>query len=176
MAYAEPDPVTEQGLLKLNPDLDEPDRKSRTEAAIGLKVAGANYSEIAEVLGYANVDAARTAVERGIAATATEDDRKHQREIASRRLDRLLRGIWKKATDEGNPEQLSAARTALALVDRHIRLWGADAPSEMVIYSPSTGELEAWIAKMARQVRAGLPEELDIIESEVIEDSDDAAS
>lgn len=171
MAYAEPTPVDEHGLERLNPDLDEKDRKTRVEAAIGLKVAGANYSEIAEVLEYSSVDQARSAVERGLAATASEDDRKVQREIASRRLERLLRAIWKKATDEDNPEQLSAARTALALVDRHIRLWGADAPSEMIVYSPTAGEMEAWIAKMARQVRAGLPEEVDIIEGEVLGDA-----
>lgn len=171
MAYAEPEGLDEKGLERLNPDLDEKDRKTRVEAAIALKVAGANYSEIAEALEYTSVDQARSAVERGLAATASEEDRSRQREIASRRLERLLRAIWAKATDETNPEQLSAARTALALVDRHIRLWGTDAPSEMVIYSPTAGEMEAWVARMAQQVRAGLPEEVDIIESEVISDT-----
>lgn len=174
MAYKEPDPVDEKGLERLNPDLDAPDRKSRVEAAIGLKVAGANYSDIAEVLNYSSVEQARSAVERGLAATASEDDRKVQREIASRRLERLLRAIWKKATDEDSPEQLSAARTALALVDRHIRLWGADAPTEMVIYSPAKGEMEAWIESMVKRVRQGLPEEADIVDADVVED--DAAS
>jgi hypothetical protein len=174
MAYAEPEGLDEKGLERLNPDLEVKDRKTRIEAAIGLKVAGANYSEIADVLGYSSVEQARSAVERGIAATASEDDRKQQREIASRRLERLLRAIWKKATDEESPEQLSAARTALALVDRHIRLWGSDAPSEMVIYSPAKGEMEAWIESMVKRVRQGLPEEADIIDADVVDD--DAAS
>jgi hypothetical protein len=169
MAYAEPEGLDEKGLERLNPDLDVPDRKTRMEAALALKIAGANYSEIAEALEYSSVDQARTAVERGLASTASEEDRKKQRELASLRLERLLRAIWKKATDEDNPEQLSAARTALALVDRHIRLWGTDAPSEMVIYSPTAGEMEAWIARMAQQVRAGLPQEIDIIEGEVLD-------
>lgn len=170
MAYAEPEGLDEKGLERLNPDLDVKDRMSRVEAAIALKVAGANYSEIAEVLGYSDVTQARSAVERGLAATASEDDRKTQREIASRRLERLLRSIWSKATDEENPEQLSAARTALAIVDRHIRLNGSDAPSEMVVYAPSAGELDAWVARMAKQLRSGLPEEVDIIDGEVISD------
>jgi hypothetical protein len=174
MAYKEPEPVDEHGLERLNPDLDVKDRQTRVEAAIGLKVAGANYSDIAEVLEYSSVEQARSAVERGLAATASEEDRKVQRQIASRRLERLLRGIWKKATDEDNPEQLSATRTALALVDRHIRLWGSDAPSEMIVYSPGATEIEAWIETMAKRVRAGLPEEVDIIEGQVLRD--DAAS
>lgn len=169
MGYAEPEHVTEKGLDHLNPDLDRPDRNSRVEAAIALRVAGANYSEIAEVLGYANVDQARTAVERGIAATASEEDRKRQRELASRRLERVLRSLWSKATDESHPEHLSAARTALAYIDRHIRLWGTDAPSEMVVYAPAAGEIEQWIAKMVQHVRAGQPQEVDIIEGEVVD-------
>lgn len=175
MAYAEPDPVPETALERLNPDLDEKDRQTRMEAAIGMRVAGANYSEIAEVLEYATVDAARTAVERGLAATATEEDRQRQRELASRRLERLLRGLWKKATDEEHPEHLSATRTALALVDRHIRLWGLDAPSEMVVYSPTAGEMEAWVASMVQRVKGSLPEEVDIIEGEVVDEDGGAA-
>lgn len=170
MAYAEPEGTPEQALARLNDDLDAKDRKSRVEAAIALKVAGANYSEIADVLEYSSVDQARSAVERGLAATATEEDRKAQREIASRRLERLLRGIWAKATDEKNPEQLAAARTALALVDRHIRLNGTDAPSEMVVYSPTASEMEAVIARITSKARAGLPEEIDIIDGEVVRD------
>jgi hypothetical protein len=175
MAYAEPDPVDESALDRLNPDLDAPDRQSRTAAAIALKIAGADYSEIAETLGYSSVTSARSAVERGLAATASEEDRSNLRVISGRRLERLLRAIWVKATDPKHPEQLSAQRTALALIDRHIRLWGQDAPSEMVIYSPSKGEIEEWIAQMAHNVRAGLPQEKDIIEGEVLDDTAESA-
>lgn len=170
MAYKEPEHIDEGALERLNPDLDVPDRKTRVEAAIGMRVAGANYSEIAEVLEYSSVEQARSAVERGLAATATPEDRERMREIASRRLERLLRGLWKKATDETHPEQLSATRTALALVDRHIRLWGLDAPGEMVVYSPSAGEMEAWVASMVSRLRSQLPEEVDIIDGEVLSD------
>jgi hypothetical protein len=169
MAYAEPEFLDEKGLERLNPDLDTKDRQTRVEAAIALKIAGANYSEIAEVLGYPNVATARSAVERGLASTADEEDRKQLRIVSGRRLERLLRAVWSKATDETHPEQLAAMRTALALIDRHIRLWGQDAPSEMVVYSPTAGEMEAWIAEMVHRVREGLPEEIDIIDGEVID-------
>lgn len=174
MAYADPDPIDERGLERLNADLDAPDRRSRVEAAMALKVAGANYSEIADVLEYSSVDQARSAVERGLAATAGEEDRKRLREISGRRLERLLRGLWSKATDPEHPEHLSATRTALSLIDRHIRLYGQDAPSEMVVYAPGQAEIGEWIANMASHLRAGLPQELDIIDGEVVDD--DAAS
>lgn len=170
MAYAEPDPVDEKGLDRLNPDLDAPDRRSRVEAAIALKIAGANYSEIADALEYSSVEQARSAVERGLAATAGEEDRRQLREISGRRLERLLRGLWTKATDPEDPEHLSATRTALALIDRHIRLFGQDAPSEMIVYAPGQAEIENWVAEMASHLRAAQPQEVDIIEGEVVED------
>jgi hypothetical protein len=175
MAYKEPEHLDERGLERLNPDLDVKDRRTRVEAAIALKVAGANYSEIADVLEYSSVEQARSAVERGLAATASEEDRKQQREIASRRLERVLRSLWSKATDEEHPEHLSAARTALAYIDRHIRLWGTDAPSEMVVYSPAQGEIETWIASMVQHVRKGLPQEADILDAEIVDDEQASA-
>ena len=60
MAYAEPKPVPEKDLDKLNADLEETDKATRVEAALALRIAGASYSEIADVLGYASVSSAPT--------------------------------------------------------------------------------------------------------------------
>ena len=87
----------------------------------------------------------------------------------SLRLDRLLRSLWAKATDENSEEQIPASRTALAIVDRWIKLNGLDAPSEHVIYNPSQKELEAWVMHMTEQVVGSTPEERDIIEAEYSE-------
>ena len=53
MAYAEPKPVPEKDLDNLNADLEETDKATRVEAALALRIAGASYSEIADVLGMA---------------------------------------------------------------------------------------------------------------------------
>ncbi len=82
MAYAEPEGLTETELLAAREELEKPDRKTRTHAAIALKIAGADLSEIAEVLGYASVTQARQAVEAGLASTVDDDTREKARKLA----------------------------------------------------------------------------------------------
>lgn len=174
MAYAEPEAVTEKELEKPNADLLKSDRKGRQEAALGLKIAGATYTEIANTLEYASASHARAAVESALASTVGDDDRERMRFIASRRIERLLRGLWAKATDETSEEQIPASRTALALIDRHIKLNGLDAPSEHIIYNPGVREIEDWVKEMTVTVLDATPEERDIIEAEyaVVDEGD----
>lgn len=171
MAYAEPAPVPEERLEgDLNPDLVEKDRQSRVESAIALRAAGANYSEIAELLGYATVAQARQAVERGLASTVTVESREEVRKLILRRTDRLLRSVYSKATKEDHPEHLAAVRTALAILDRQARLVGADAPQEVAVYTPTAAEMAEFIKRQGERMRQGLPKEVDIIEGEVLDD------
>lgn len=161
----------ETALLDGKNPLAEPekaDRQSRQEAAIGLAVAGANLTEIARVLGYASANHARQAIERGLAATVGPEQKDHLREINRRRLERVLSTLYPKATDEESEEHLAYARTFLAFADRLIRLDGLDAPTEMTIYSPAEREIADWVQRMAARTQSDMPEELDIINGEVI--------
>ena len=167
MAYAEPDPVTEKELETINGDLETKDRHNRQEAAVALRIAGATYADIARTLNYSSVTHAREAVERALASSVGDDNREQMRFIEGRRLERLLRGLWKKATDEENDEQLAAARTALAVIDRHAKLYGLDAPTVHAVYSPTATEMEQWLSGIAEQVREGQPDEYDIIAGEI---------
>lgn len=168
MAYAQPDDPGEDALDRLNKDLDGGgDRPQRQEAAVALRIAGATYSDIARTLNYSSVTHARQAVERALAQSVGDDDRDQMRFIEGRRLERLLRGLWAKATDEDSDEQLSAARTALAVIDRHAKLYGLDAPVVHAVYSPTQTEMEQWLAGIASQVRQGQPDEYDIIAGEI---------
>lgn len=165
MAYAD---RTEEVAEAESQELATLDRKSRQDAAVALRIHGANYSEIADTLGYSSARVARLAVERGLAASVGDDDREQRRHIEGRRLERLLRGVMPKATDEDNPEQVAYVRASLAIIDRHAKLWGLDAPIEVVSYNPTAVELEAWLASKTADLNRGLPEEANIIEGEVI--------
>lgn len=167
MAYAQPallDP--DDDPTEANKDLTAKDRNSRQEAAVAMRIAGATYSEIARMLDYSSGTHARQAVERSLASTAGTQDRDQLRYVEARRLERLLRSLWRKATDDTCDEHLAAVRTAVAVIDRHAKLYGLDAPQEMVVYTPAASEIEAWVATMAKQVRGELPEEADIITGE----------
>lgn len=172
MAYAPVAPLDDDDdVPKANADLDiKGDRETRQEAAVALRIAGANWSEIMRALDYASVTQARQAVERALASSVGDDDKKQARFIQNRRIDRLLRSVWAKATDEDREDQLAYVRAALALIDRGIRLGGLDAPQELTIYNPTNREVEEWIQVMVEQNRGELPQEYDIIEGVAIED------
>jgi len=164
MAYATPAPMDEG---ENHPDFK--DRASRLEAAVALRIHGASYSEIARTLGYTTAHNARLAVERGLANTVGTESRDQQRFIEARRLERLLRSVYGRATDENDPEHLGYVRTALALIDRHAKLYGLDAPAEVILYNPTAREIQEWINTKAALTSQGFPEEADIIHGEIIE-------
>lgn len=120
----------------------------RAQAAVTLKIAGASYGEIADTLGYSSPSRALTAVETELARAATTTDKDKVREVNGRRYERLLRSLWVKASDPDHPEHLAAVRTAADIISRHSRLFGAEAPTEVVVHSPTTAELERWVASV----------------------------
>ena len=136
----------------------------RALSAVTLKVSGASYQAIARTLDYPSPDAARQAVELVLSETNDAQNRDVIRNLNGRRLDKLIRSVWGKATDQNDPEHLSAVRTAAMLIDRHIRLYGADAPTELVVHNPAAAEIETWVAQMAQQRLAQLPPEADVID------------
>jgi hypothetical protein len=160
MAYPVVDPLGED---EEPADVTPEGNSNRAEAAVALRLAGATYPEIARTAGYTSAFAARQAVERVLAASAGEEGRERLRGVEGKRLERLLRSVWVRATDSNDPEHLAYLRASLALIDRHIRLFGLDAPQQMVVYSPAQGEIEAWVAGMARAVIEEMPPEADIV-------------
>lgn len=188
MPYAAVDPMDDdddKAVEKANADLTAKDRKTRQEAAVALRIAGASYSEIMRTLDYVSVTQARQAVERALANSVGDDDKKQARFLASRRIERLLRSVWGQATTETveginpmtgdkvdvlNENHLAYVRAALSLIDRHIRLNGLDMPTEAIIYNPSNREVEEWIQAMVTQNHSDLPQEYDIIEGVAIND------
>ena len=135
-------------------------------AALALRLAGATYAEIAETLTYASSDIARVAVESELANMAADPEKREQlRMLESTRLERLLRSLWQKAIDPETPEHLSYVKTALSIIDRRIRLFGLDAPTEIAIHTPTQAEIDAWVA----QVSSSAHEALAVLEANVVE-------
>lgn len=121
----------------------------KADAATALRLAGATYDEIARTLGYSNGDLARKAVENGLAVAVSDHDKAHLRELTTRRYERLLRGLWTKATDPDSPEHLPAARAAREVIDRMVVLHGIAEPQEVVVHTPATAEIAAWVERVS---------------------------
>lgn len=146
------------------------DAPTRAAAAVALRVDGAGWSDIARVLDYSSAQRARGAVERALAdETASPEQIEHVRWLNARRLEKILNSLMRRATNPKDPDHLQYARMAVVVIDRHLKLYGADAPQKMqVTYTPASQELQEWVMATARQV-AEVEEEADIIDAEVIE-------
>lgn len=156
-----------------NADLDEAGRVSttRAEAAVGLRIHGASWSEIAKTLSFASPRHARVVVERTLAEDAGDNPggRVAMRDLMDRRLNRLLRSVMPRATDPSDEQHLPYQRAALGLLDRMIRLHGLDAPTETIIHTPEATKIESFVHDLLAMSRAGeAAEEADIIDVEEI--------
>lgn len=144
-------------------------------SALSLRVAGATLEDICAVVGFASPEEAGRAIDKALKEELRSDpkSRDRMRSLANQRLERLLRGVWHKAVDPKNPEHLAAVGKAKELIDRHIKLYGLDAPTEMVVHNPDSGEIEQWVMSIMAEANKELVE-ADILEGEVIEDEGDA--
>lgn len=140
-------------------------RERKRNAALSMRLEGADWPEIAQVLGYPTPREALVAYEKAMEdQLKTKESREELRRLARLRLEALLQGIWAKATDPDDEEQLAAVTRAKEIIAQVTKLEGTDAPTEVSIYSPAQSEIEAWVAN---QVNKGVPqlEEADIFAS-----------
>lgn len=147
-------------------------RERKANAALQMRLAGATWNDIAEVIGYPTPRQAVIAVERALEKElSTEQSQAKMRSMAGQRLDRLLRSVWTKALNPESPEHLQAITKARELIAQHAKLYGLDAPTEVVVHNPTAHELEQWVATV---VSAKSPpiDEWDIFEGEVVEGED----
>lgn len=131
-------------------------------AATHLRLVGASWSDIAETLGLSGPEEALSLVTRELARNVTEADRDVLREEESQRLLKVLEPVMHRALDTSDPEHLAAVRTAVAVIDRRIRLMGLDAPTQIAIHTPTARELEAWVTRMAA-IEVPAIEEADVV-------------
>lgn len=147
-------------------------RQRKANAAIQLALAGATWDEVAEVVGYPTARTARVAVERALEKQLTDSDsREKMRKMAGARLDRLLRSVWPKAIDPNHPDHLMAIARAKDVIDRHAKLYGLDAPTELIVHTPTQIELEAWAARVMTVLNPSVAE-YDILDAEIVGELD----
>lgn len=145
-------------------------RQRKADAGLSLRLAGASWAEIAQTVGYPTPRAALIAVEKALVKQLNDDPqaKEKMRAIAGQRLERLLRGVWGKAINDQDPEHLAAVSRARELIGQHTKLFGLEAPTEVVVHSPTQSELEAWVVQVVSGSRPEVAE-LDIFDADVIE-------
>jgi hypothetical protein len=144
-------------------------RERKANAAIQLRVQGADWDTIAEVIGYPTGRAALVATERALEKEMNAESKDALRQLAAKRLDRLLRSVYPKAINPESPEHLPAIGRARELIADFRKLHGLDAPTEIAVHSPATSEIEDWVAGMVSVTKPRLEED-DIFDIDILED------
>lgn len=145
-------------------------RQRKADAVLEMRLEGYSWEECAEVLGYPDGRACQTAYEKALQYNLNHDPqmRTKMRDLAGRRLERLLRAVFDRATDADDPDQLVAHQRALAVIDRHAKLYGLDSPTEHIVHTPTAQAIDAWVGQ-AIKMRHGEVEEDDIFDVDVVE-------
>lgn len=119
-----------------------PQVAERWAAAVRLRASGMGYADIARQLGYANAGGAHDAVRDGLRMSLRSAGSEDLRAIEAERLDRMQKGVWKRATSshqvldkngvavEVGPDP-EAIAVLLKIMDRRAKLLGLDAPVKL---------------------------------------------
>lgn len=154
-------------------------RMRKAQSAVQLKVDGYKLEDIAVALGYPSGAAVGTAIEVALSHELRETDKDTLRGIAVRRLEQAWRSVNDKIKDPSSPDHLGAVNAGVKIIDRHAKLLGLDAPTELVVSTPSAQELQAYVDEVitAKQTAEGTAYtqivEADILEGEWVEGDDE---
>lgn len=156
----------EDAALALKTGLGMDEKESLTTS---MKLSGYEWDEIAKVLGFPSPRHAKIAYEKALQRNLANDDTSvsKMRDLTGRRLERLLRAVWNKAIDPDHPDQFAAHDRARAVIADHARLFGLNAPTEMIHSTPSGTELANFVSQVVSNAN-GLEED-DIFDAEVVE-------
>lgn len=157
-------------------DMAEADKASmrRVAAAVNLHLAGATYLEVAKTLDYASPQAARLAIERGLADQEPEGaDKAAARNRMSLQYDMLLRSVIPNALKSSRDDQLAYVNTASKILAQKAQLLGLNAPTVLHV-NPSNDEMESVVLQVL-EIAGAVPSPegdpfADIEDAEVIED------
>jgi hypothetical protein len=152
-------------------------RDRKANAALQLRIKLVPWDEVATILGFPNGEAALRATERALEKELRTESRDVLRLLAGRRLDTLLASLWDRATNPEDPDHLAYNAQAASRIAQYAKLMGLDAPTEMIVHSPSESEIQDFVAKVTKGLVPQLPE-ADIFEgeSEVVSDEFEATS
>jgi hypothetical protein len=137
-------------------------RNRKANAALQLRASGADWDQVAEVLGYPSGHAALVATEKALEKELRTESKELLVKMADKRLELVLRGVMTKALDPEHPEHLIAAGRAREFIADHRKLFGLDKPTEIAMYSPTQSEIEAWVATK-------LPQDMTLEEDDIFE-------
>jgi hypothetical protein len=143
-------PASATPRARVNPARDDA-AEVKALRAVELRLAGASFEQIAKALEYADKSGAKRAYDRGL--QSLRDDLAPN--VATYRAEQLLRterlllGLWPKATNPEGVDHLRAVEQVRRILERQARLLGLDAPVTFQVSDEVDAQIEALLAEMA---------------------------
>lgn len=143
-------------------------QSTKGKAAAVMAASGADFDEIAQVLGFNTARHAELAVQRALADSLDSWDKASLKALFTTRFETLFRGALARSQSKGYYAREAAANTALKSLVEQVKFMGMASPTEHIVHSPVAAEIRVFIAKLVDQQVAQLPEEVDVIEGHVV--------
>jgi hypothetical protein len=143
------------------------------KAAAVMAASGADFQEIAQVLNFRTPRIAELAVQRALADSLDSWDKATLKALITQRYETLWRGALARSQRRGYYAREAAAATALKTLVEETKFLGLAAPSEHIVHSPAEREIRVFVEHLTSKQIAQLPEEIDVLDAEVVHDSAD---
>lgn len=140
---------------------------TKGKAAAVMAASGADFDEIADVLGFGTPKQAELAVYRALAASYDSWDKQALKAKFDARFEMLWRGALRRSQTKGYYAREAAASTALKTLVEHVKFSGM-AGADHVVHSPMAADIRVLIEKVTNIAIADLPDEVDVIEGHVV--------
>ena len=145
-------------------------RTTKGKAAAVMATSGADFEEIAAVLGFNSARHAELAVQRALADSLDSWDKADLRRLFTNRYEMLFRNALRRSQTKGYFAREAAATTAVKALTEQIKFLGMAAPDQHVVHSPAAREITVLVKQVTEKAIAALPEEVDVLDAEVVSD------
>ena len=148
----------------------ETTKTTKGKAAAVMAVSGADFDEIAGVLGFPSARHAELATQRALADSLDSWDKADLKRLFTGRFETLFRGALRRSQTKGYFAREAAASTALKALEAQIKFLGMAAPSEHILHAPAASEIRVLVQQVTQKAIEQMPEEVDVLDAEVISD------
>lgn len=153
-----------RGEMARNPE------RTRSQAAAVMLVSGADFATIAQVMDFPSQDAARLAAEKALADSFDSWDKAALKKVLTGRLEALWRVAYSRASNDRYAAKEAATGNALKIIDRLTKMYGVDEPTQVVMHSATSAQINEWVARVTAKEIEALPAEEDIFDAEIVEE------
>lgn len=148
----------------------ETTKTTKGKAAAVMVASGADFEEVAAILGFPTARHAELAAQRALADSMDSWDKAALKSLFMARFEGLFRGAYRRSQTKGYYAREAAANTALKALVEQTKFAGVASPTEHLVHGPGAAEIRVLVETVTSKALAAMPAELDVLDAEVVSD------